>query len=365
MTNKYSNNSEVRAEQAASVLAEAVYLGVDLHKATISITRIIDCTTAQPAQRFNWEQFWPFVQKQKSLAKRVYLVYETGAFGFWVCRKLKTQGIECFVIHAEKLDPHHKRVQNDRLDSWHLADKLQRYVQGNKKAMVPVYVPAEAEEQDRLESRHRRELAKVMRSFKARGRGLLLSQGIADNDCWWTDRVWTKLQPQLSAQLETALADLRALIADLKTRLKTVEKKVAATAPKEMPLGFGRLTFALLLRELCNYRRFANRRNIGGFTGLCGGVSSSGAYHRDLSINKAGNPYIRTLLIELAWRVIYWQPGYTGLKTWRRLCGSGQVHARRRKTAVVALAHQLAIDLWRWQTGRVTLEQLGLKAAQA
>jgi hypothetical protein len=30
-----------------------------------------------------------------------------------------------------------------------------------------------------------------------------------------------------------------------------------------------------------------------------------------------------------------------------------------RKKAIVALARQLAIDLWRWQTGKVTPEALG------
>jgi hypothetical protein len=58
--------SEVRAEQVPK--AEAIYLGVDPHKAAISITWIMDHSTPQPARRFNWEQFWRFVQKQLSLA---------------------------------------------------------------------------------------------------------------------------------------------------------------------------------------------------------------------------------------------------------------------------------------------------------
>ena len=97
---------------------------------------------------------------------------------------------------------------------------------------------------------------------------------------------------------------------------------------------------------------------MGGFTGLCGGVSSSGDYHLDLSINKVGHPRIRALLVELAWRMIYWQPRYTGLRVWKRLGGPG-ASKRRRKIALVALARQLMVDLWRWQTGRLSPEQLG------
>jgi len=137
-----------------------------------------------------------------------------------------------------------------------------------------------------------------------------------------------------------------------------VERDLEATAPKQLPKGFGKLSFVLLARLLCNYQRFKSRRHIAGFTGLCGGVSASGPYHLDLSINKAGSPRIRALLIELAWRMIYWQPNYTGLKTWKRL-GGARAAKRRRKVALVAVGRQLVVDVWRWQTGLVTAEQLG------
>jgi len=360
-----SNNSEVRAEQATNkntVLPEAIYLGVDLHKATIMTTRIIDHATPQPAQQFTWDKFWTFVQKQIRLAKKVYAVYEAGAFGFWPARKLKAMGVECFVIHPEKLDPQHKRVQTDKLDSRHLADKLQRYVLGNKKAMVAVYIPTEAEEQQRLESRHRRSLQKQLLTLQRRGASLLLSQGIFQTYNWWKQEQWDKLpQNRICSQLKEALEDDRALMEQLRERLKNVEKKLKESAPKELPKGFGRLSFVLLLREICSYQRFKSRRNVGGFTGLCGGVSSSGNYHVDLSINKAGSGYLRAQLVELAWRMIYWQPNYTGLKVWKqmRASGGGLTNRRRRKIAVVAVARQLAVDLWKWQTGKVSPQQLG------
>jgi transposase len=203
-------------------------------------------------------------------------------------------------------------------------------------------------------------LAKRLRSLQARGRGLLLSQGVFYTQGWWKALRWAQLQLQVPESLQALLEDCRAVIQQLEQQLKRVERKLEASAPKVLPLGLGRLTFVLLLREVCNYQRFANRRGVGGFTGLCGAVSSSGGYHLDLSINKAGNPELRTLLVELAWRMTYWQPGYTGLRAWRRTGGVG-AHKSRRKSAIVAVARQLAVDLWRWQTGRVTPEQLGWK----
>jgi len=363
MNKHKTNTSEIRAEQVTNTAVsnpeyDHIYLGVDLHKKSITLTRIIDGATPEKARQLSWERFWEFVDKQLRLAREIHVVYEAGAFGFWLCRRLQAMGAQCWVIHPEKLDPRQRRVQNDRLDSLHLAQKLQRYVGGNRKAMTVVYVPSEAEEHDRLLARHRDALAKEKRALQARGRGWLLSQGIFATTGWDRAEVWARLQPQVPTALVRVLGDLRESIAHLAAQLKSVEAELIAAAPAQLPKGFGKLTFELLRRQLCNYTRFKSRRRVAGFTGLCGGVSASGEYHLDLSINKAGSPRLRTLLIELAWRMIYYQPQYTGLRTWKRLGGVGAAK-RRRKIAVVATARQLVVDLWRWQTGRVTPVQLG------
>jgi transposase len=358
MNTTKQNTSKVRVEQVTKPQFDHIYLGVDLHKKSITVTRIVDGATPENARTFGWEKFWEFVEKQKTLAPKVDAVYEAGAFGFWPCRKLKEMGVEGWVVHPEKLDPRQRRVQNDRLDALNLALKLQRYVGGNTKAMTVVYVPTAAEEEDRLPARHRDHLSQEMQALQARGRGLLLAQGVFQTSGWHRAGVWEQLKPQLAAPLARVLEDVRQTIAHLAQQLAGVEKELVASAPKALPKGFGALTFVLLLRLLCNYGRFPNRRRMAGFTGLCGGVSDSGDSHMDLSINKAGSPRLRTLLIELAWRMIYYQPHYKGLRTWKRL-GGASAPKRRRKMAVVATARQLVVDLWRWQTGRVTPEQLG------
>jgi transposase len=358
MNNLHCHTNKSKTDQGAPLQHEAIYLGVDQDKKFNTVTRIIDQSTPQPAQKLTWDRFFVFVAKQLTLAKKVYVVYEAGAFGFDPCRKIRALGAECFVVHPEKLDPRQKRVQTDKLDSRHLADKLQRYILGNKRAMVPVYVPTPAEEWARVESRHRKRLAGELKSHQARGRGLLLSQGIFEVAGWWKNAPWQELKEKLCAELVRVLEDVRASIQHVQQQLTPLEKKLEASAPKALPRGFGRLTFVLLTRELCNYQRFNNRRSVAGFTGLCGAVSSSGAHHAELSINKAGSPYLRTLLVELAWRMIYWQPGYRGLKVWNRTRAEGG-GTRRRKMALVAVARQLAVDIWRWQLGQVTPEELG------
>jgi transposase len=44
---------------------------------------------------------------------------------------------------------------------------------------------------------------------------------------------------------------------------------------------------------------------------------------------------------------------------WKSVLLNPKAHARARKRAIIAFARQLFIDLWRWQTGRRTPEQLG------
>jgi transposase len=108
-----------------------LFLGADLHQQCVTVTRIIDRGTPEPAERFSGEQFWRFVQGQVPLARKVYLVCEAGAVGVWPWRELQRLGVECCVAHAEKLDPRQTRVQSDKFDSEHLAEWLQGYVLGD------------------------------------------------------------------------------------------------------------------------------------------------------------------------------------------------------------------------------------------
>jgi transposase len=112
-----------------------------------------------------------------------------------------------------------------------------------------------------------------------------------------------------------------------------------------------------------DWANFKNRRQVGSYSGLTGGVSASGEQSADLSITKAGNRRLSSCLIECAWRLVFSQPGYWLVKKWRGVLLNPKVHTRRRKQAIVAFARQLLIDLWKWKTGKTTPEQLGWQMA--
>ena len=80
-----------------------------------------------------------------------------------------------------------------------------------------------------------------------------------------------------------------------------------------------------------------------------------------LCVTKHGNPRLRAALVEAAWRLVRFQPNYRPVKKWKVLLAKGVLTTRAaRKKAIVALARQLAVDLWRIRSGRVQAEALGL-----
>ena len=114
-------------------------------------------------------------------------------------------------------------------------------------------------------------------------------------------------------------------------------------------------------REIGDWRRFNNRRQIASYTGLCPGEYSSGQKRLQGCVTKHGNPRLRAALVELAWRMVRFQPHYRAVRKWKERLAKGTLTTgAARKKAIVALARQLAVDLWRVRTGRLTPEQLGL-----
>lgn len=114
-------------------------------------------------------------------------------------------------------------------------------------------------------------------------------------------------------------------------------------------------------REIGNWYRFVNRRQVGSYTGLCPGEHSSGQTRLQTCVTKHGNPRLRAALVELAWRMVRFQPQYKPVVKWRQVLAKGALATgTARKKAIMAVARQPAVDLWRIRTGRLQAEQLGL-----
>jgi transposase len=109
----------------------------------------------------------------------------------------------------------------------------------------------------------------------------------------------------------------------------------------------GSWTYSL---EFFAWREFRNRRQIGGLSGLVPTPYQSGGDRREQGICKAGNRWMRSLAIEIAWGWLRFQPDSDLSRWYEERYGRGS--PRQRKIGIVALARKLLIELWKYlQTG--------------
>jgi len=353
------NTSEVRADQVASTKPPTLKLGLDVHADTIVVVRLLDHSAPQPAQKFTPAKFLAWIKTQLPLAGQVHSCYEAGPFGYGLHRDLVALGVHNLVVQPVCLDEHHKGVNHDKSDAKQLALRLDRYVAGNSHALATVRVPTPAEEQKRIESRQREQLKREVKRVAAQGRSLLLTQGQREKKGWWEDRRWSALKRKLPAWLVERLECFRRVLVILTTELDAATTALEAVAPAVRPKGLGGLTYEVVEREIGDWQRFTNRRQVGSYTGLCGGVSASGKSTHLLPITKHGNVRLRTALVELAWRLVVWQRDCALVKKWGRVFGNPKATKAARKKAIVAVARQMAVDLWRWRTGKAKAETFG------
>jgi transposase len=354
---KTNTNTQKQAKRQSNKKANRIKLGIDVHADSYRVVRQIDGATPQPAQKFIPSAFMKWAAKQVTEAHEVYSCYEAGPFGYGLHRELSKIGIKNMVVRPQNWDELDKGVKTDRTDALALVQRLDRYIGGNGKAFAVVTVPSREQEEDRSISRYREQLREHRQRIEAQGRSMLLYYGYSIKGRWWQERGWQKLPADLSAELKSILSSLRDIIQLLHKKVEQVTKEIEQQAA-EQPKGFGAYTSEVVRREIKDWNRFKNRRQIASMTGMCPGVRASGNKIRQGSISKHGNPRLRKALIELAWRVIRYQPDYQAVKRWSPVLACGTSGAR--KKAAVAIGRKLAIDLWRINTGRADAQKLGL-----
>jgi transposase len=359
MKNKPNTNTHITTSTQTILKAKYIKLGIDVHADSYRVVRQIDQATPQPAQKFTPQAFLVWAKKQLSLAEQVHSCYEAGPFGYGLHRQLEALGIHNLVIRPQNWDELHKGVKTDKTDALALVQRLDRYVQGNRHALAVVCVPTPEQELARAQSRQREQLLQHRLRLEAQGRSLLLFNGVRVRGRWWQDSPWSQLAGRLPAALLELLRVLRDLLLAVETQAALATARLEAAATLQ-PRGVGGLTSQVLEREILDWHRFKNRRQVASLTGMCPGVRASGFKQQSGPITKHGNRRLRTALIELAWRLVRFQPNYKPLKKWRRALADRRASSATRKKAIVAVGRHLAIDLWRLNTGRTSAEKLGL-----
>ena len=300
--------------------------------------------------------------------------YEAGYDGFWLHRLLEENGVRNYVIDPASLqvDRRARRVKTDNVDVTKLLRSLMAYLRGEPKVWSVVRVPTVAEEDDRRLHRERDRLINERVQHVNRIKGLCAVHGVYHYEPLRLDRMKRleqlrtgderELPPRVKAEIRRELRRLELVL----QMIKVIEKERNAMALGKATSTYGNANkvqqlvkigsigpeIATVLVGEVFYRQFNNRQQVGSYVGLTPSHFQSGASSRDQGISKAGNPKARTIMLELAWFWIRYQPN-SPLTIWFRE-RVGTAKGRIRRIAIVAMARKLLIALWRYvETGVV------------
>lgn len=289
--------------------------------------------------------------------------YEAGRDGFWLHRFLESNGIVNYVVDAASIEVNRRqrRAKTDRLDARKLLSMLVRFVSGEKRVWAVLRVPSEAQEDERRPHRERARLVSECGQHTARIKSLLILHNVRIKRIGrkgWLERLKAlELAPRLRAELERETQRL-ALVERQIDQLEREQTQRLALEPhasqdpalaKQRRLqrlrGLGRIGAWVLMCELFAWRTFNNRRELAGSVGLGSSPYRSGSLEHDQGISKAGNARVRTMMVELAWAWLRYQPDSALTKWYLQRFGTG---GRSRRVGIVALARRLLIALWRF-----------------
>ena len=295
---------------------------------------------------------------------RVVSCYEAGRDGFWIHRWIEAQGVENIVIDpaSVQVDRRKKRAKTDRLDLGLLIRCLIRWFGGEPKVWSVVQVPTVKDEDDRQLHRELQALKSEQTRHTNRIKGLLIGQGVKIpakkgfvgllRCC----RVWdgSPLPEQLVCRLEREyrrLGIVREQILQLEKQRREMlresqDEKVEKVRQFMRLRGIAYNSSWLFVMEFFGWREFKNRRQVGSLAGLTPTPFGSGSMDREQGIDKAGNPRIRTMAIEIAWCWLRFQPQSELSQWFQKRFGNGGKRARR--IGIVALARRLLVALWRY-----------------
>jgi len=349
-----NNNSKV-GSKAASGREWKLGLDVDLRQVVVAI----QCERGPigPARKWSRQQLISWVKQRTAEGQLVHAVYECCGFGYTLHEELVAAGAHSIVSTPMRLNLERRR-KNDRMDGRELCVRLSRYLDGHGDELKPIRIPNRVEQQRRELGRQREFWKKELRRLENHGRALRIEHEHETLSAGWAGpRKWTQVRPQCSEFVRAQLEPLVAQIRTTKAQLDRLTGEIEALVEQEkIPVGLGALTVSLLDGEVCNWSRFVHRKAVGSYTGCCPSEYSSGGVQRFGAIDRHGNKHVRVLLVEAVWRLLKWQPRWHARQKYLEKL---RVGASLKKKMAVALARQLAIDLWRWRTGRATAAELG------
>jgi transposase len=278
----------------------------------------------------------------------VRIAMETGTHSAWVSQLLASFGHDVIVAHARdipNLGKGHKK--NDPVD----AEKLARYARFDPVLLHPIQHRSREAHMDLVVIRVRAQLVNARTLLINTARGIVKSLGYRLPECS-ADGFAERCQQQLPAELFTVLLPLVQQIGAMTDQIKTYDDQIQRLADQRYPdtkvlrtvPGVGALTALTFVLTLGDKARFAKSRDVGCYVGMRPRQAQSGERDPQLGITKAGNSYLRKLLVQSAHYMLGHFGPDSALRRWGLgLAAHGGQNAKKR--ALVAVARKLAVLL--------------------
>lgn len=296
-----------------------------------------------------------FQQRFASMAPARILV-EVGTHSPWVSRLLKEHRHEVVVVDPRKLD---LIAQSDKKTDRHDASTLALLgrLDTNLQLLKTVDHRPREMQADLAVIRNRDALVRSRTLLINTIRGTVKSYGgrlPACSAAAFHKKALVHIPPPLLPALTISVEEVARLTAAISEMDAVVAEVAASRYPETAVLtqvpGVGTLTALAFVLTIADPHRFKRSRRIGAYLGLVPRLRQSGQRDPKLSITKAGDPYVRQILVSAAHYII----GPFGPETDLRRFGLKLAASGDKRRAVIAVARKLAILLHHlWITGEV------------
>jgi len=290
----------------------------------------------------------------------------------WIAFLLHDLGHEIIVANPRKLRLIYKNdSKDDKIDAEYLA----RVARMDVKLLSPIQHRKDSVQHDLAIVRARDTLVQVRTKLINTMRGMLKTTGqrLPKITAAAFGRKVIELIPQ---ELQPALKPLAEAVEDMSQRILAYDKLInrrAKTYPEVDALrqinGVGPITALAYITTIDDPFRFKKSRTVGSFLGLRPRRDESGESKPELRITKAGNTYLRRLLVGCAQYILGPFGKDCDIRRWGLAIAQGKVPSKdsnqaavkrtvkpgksARKRAVVGVARKLAVLLHRlWVTGQ-------------
>lgn len=282
------------------------------------------------------------------------IALEVGTHSPWVSRLLKELGHEVIVANARKLRLIYENDdKSDQVDAGYLA----RLARLDPKLLAPLNHRGAVAQADLAILRSRDALVGARTKLVNHARGVVKSLGARLRSCS-THAFGKKVREDVPEASKAALTGVLDMIEELTSRIAQYDRTIEGLAAKypessrlqQVP-GVGPLTSMAFILTLEDPARFEKSRTVGSFVGLRPRKKESGERAPQLGISKAGDTFVRRLLVGSAQYILGVFGPDSDLRRWGlALARRGGKNAKKR--AVVAVARKLAVLLHRlWVSG--------------